>query len=325
MIVLRDVKKVYRMGDIEVHALRGVSLEIVDGEFVAIMGPSGSGKSTLMNVLGCLDTPSDGSYLLDNIEVAGLTDDELAAVRNHKIGFVFQSFNLLPRVSAVEQVELPLVYGRTPNRRKLAAAALEAVGLADRMHHKPAELSGGQQQRVAIARALVTQPSMILADEPTGNLDTKASEEIMGLFKDLHDRGITVVFVTHEPDIAAHTNRVLLIRDGILSTDERRGAGGWSRDSVAVAGVYGTHHGRTATEESATERVWRQPAGDGSRSPTSRANGSHDHTDLLSETALVQRNGSVDGAGVGDGGALPDHANVARTPGAESGPEDEKP
>jgi putative ABC transport system ATP-binding protein len=222
MIVLRDVKKVYRMGDIEVHALRGVSLEIADGEFVAIMGPSGSGKSTLMNILGCLDVPSSGSYQLDGIEVAGMTEDELATVRNRKIGFVFQSFNLLPRLSAIEQVELPLTYARIPNRRRLAAAALEAVGLGERMHHKPTELSGGQQQRVAIARALVTRPSMILADEPTGNLDTKASEEIMALFQRLNDQGITVVFVTHEPDIAAFTRRVLHIRDGALTEDERR-------------------------------------------------------------------------------------------------------
>ena len=277
MILLRDVKKVYRMGDIEVHALRGVSLEIGDGEFVAIMGPSGSGKSTLMNVLGCLDIPTSGSYLLDGIEVAGMTEDELAAVRNRKIGFVFQSFNLLPRVSALEQVELPLVYARVPNRRRLAAAALEAVGLGERMHHKPTELSGGQQQRVAIARALVTQPSMILADEPTGNLDTRASEEIMTLFKDLHDRGITIVFVTHEPDIAAHTNRVLLIRDGVLSTDERRGVDGWSKSSVVVVGVYGHR-----PQESPTEQVWKQ------------------EDDLPPQPSSVQGRGSPNGVAVTD-------------------------
>ncbi|MFN8558928.1 MAG: ABC transporter ATP-binding protein [Dehalococcoidia bacterium] len=226
MINLRDIRKVYHMGEFEVQALAGVSLEIGDGEFVAIMGPSGSGKSTLMNVLGCLDVPTSGSYQLDGIEVAGMTEDELAEVRNRKIGFVFQSFNLLPRLSAVEQVELPLAYARTPNRRRLAIAALEAVGLGERVHHKPTELSGGQQQRVAIARAIVTQPSMILADEPTGNLDTKASEEIMALFERLHGQGITVVFVTHEPDIAAHTRRIITIRDGVLSTDERRDRGG---------------------------------------------------------------------------------------------------
>ena len=236
MIVLRDLTKVYRMGDIEVHALRGVSLEIADGEFVAIMGPSGSGKSTMMNILGCLDTPSDGSYRLDGLEVAGMTDDELATVRNQKIGFVFQSFNLLPRLSALEQVMLPLAYAGTADRKRLAQEALGAVGLGDRTDHKPTELSGGQQQRVAIARALVTQPSMILADEPTGNLDSKVSAEIMALFKRLNDDGITIVFVTHEPDIAAHTNRVLFIRDGLLYSDERRNAGGtWEGTSLEAA------------------------------------------------------------------------------------------
>jgi putative ABC transport system ATP-binding protein len=225
MIVLRDIAKVYQMGEVEVHALHGVSIEIADGEFVAIMGPSGSGKSTLMNILGCLDTPSSGSYLLDGLEVAGMTDDELATVRNQKIGFVFQSFNLLPRLSALEQVMLPLAYARIPERKRLAQEALEAVGLGERVHHKPTELSGGQQQRVAIARALVTRPSMILADEPTGNLDSRVSAEIMALFKRLNDEGITIVFVTHEPDIAAHTRRVLTIRDGLLSADERRTAG----------------------------------------------------------------------------------------------------
>ncbi len=222
MIVLKDITKRYMMGDFVVNALRGVSVEIHDGEFIAIMGPSGSGKSTMMNILGCLDTPTSGSYLLDGIEVSGMSEDELATVRNRKIGFVFQSFNLLPRLSAVEHVELPLAYARTPNRRRLAIGALEAVGLGERLYHKPTELSGGQQQRVAIARALVTSPSMILADEPTGNLDTKASEEIMALFTRLNQQGITVVFVTHEPDIAAFTRRVLLIRDGLLQSDTRQ-------------------------------------------------------------------------------------------------------
>jgi putative ABC transport system ATP-binding protein len=260
MIVLRDVTKVYRMGAVEVHALRGVSLEIGDGEFVAIMGPSGSGKSTLMNILGCLDVPTTGSYLLDGVEVAGLTDDELAVIRNRKIGFVFQSFNLLPRLSAVEQVEVPLAYARVPNRRKLAIAALEAVGLGERLHHKPTELSGGQQQRVAIARALVMQPSMILADEPTGNLDSRSSEEIMALFAQLNAQGITVVFVTHEPDIAAHTRRVLHIRDGQLVSDERQEP----RPAAVTAG-----------EDAATLRLWRPSpngaAGEGQPGPVRAA------------------------------------------------------
>jgi len=222
MIVLNEVTKVYRMGEIEVQALRGVSFEIDHGEFVAIMGPSGSGKSTLMNILGCLDTPTSGPYLLDGLEVAGMSDDELAAVRNRTIGFVFQSFNLLPRLSALEQVALPLAYARVPDRTRHAAEALAAAGLGERLHHKPTELSGGQQQRVAIARALVTRPSMILADEPTGNLDTTASGEIMALFERLNAQGITIIFVTHEPDIATHTRRVLTIRDGLLQSDERR-------------------------------------------------------------------------------------------------------
>jgi putative ABC transport system ATP-binding protein len=219
MISIRAVTKTYRMGDIEVHALNEVDLDIADGGFVAIMGPSGSGKSTLMNIIGCLDTPTSGSYELDGIEVNGLTDDELTLIRNRKLGFVFQSFNLLPRLSALEQVELPLTYARVANRRALATAALERVGLSDRIHHKPTELSGGQQQRVAIARALVNQPSLILADEPTGALDTKSTGEIIGLFEELNGQGITVVFVTHEAEVAAHTRRQVHIRDGKVVLD----------------------------------------------------------------------------------------------------------
>ncbi|HET6314964.1 MAG TPA: ABC transporter ATP-binding protein, partial [Chloroflexota bacterium] len=207
-IHIHDVAKTFCMGNVEVHALRGVSLDIRDGELMAIMGPSGSGKSTLMNILGCLDVPTTGSYLLDGEEVARLTDDQLAAVRSRKIGFVFQQFNLLPRAPALEQVELPMVYAGIGDRRRRALQALEAVGLADRAHHKPTEMSGGQQQRVAIARALVNEPSIILADEPTGALDTQTSGEIMAIFQRLNrERGLTVVFVTHESDIAYHTRR----------------------------------------------------------------------------------------------------------------------
>ena len=219
---LSGVTKTYRLGDIEVHALRGVSLEIADGELVAIMGPSGSGKSTLMNVLGCLDVPTSGTYQLDDEHVGRLKDDQLAKVRSRKIGFVFQQFNLLARTPAVEQVELPMVYAGIRDRRSRAMAALEAVGLADRAHHKPTELSGGQQQRVAIARALVNEPSIILADEPTGALDTQTSAEIMAIFQRLNrERGLTVIFVTHEAEIAYHTRRIIHIRDGLITTDER--------------------------------------------------------------------------------------------------------
>jgi putative ABC transport system ATP-binding protein len=220
VIDIRDITKVYSMGDIEVHALRGVSLTIYEGEFVSIMGPSGSGKSTLMNVLGALDQPSSGEYFLDGEDVSKLNESELARVRNKKIGFVFQSFNLLKRTTALRQVELPLIYGGGSRRTEKAKAALEAVGLGQRLHHLPSELSGGQQQRVAIARALVNEPAIILADEPTGNLDSRSGTEVMRIFQDLNrNRGITTVFVTHDPWIARHTNRVIMLRDGKIVAD----------------------------------------------------------------------------------------------------------
>ncbi len=221
VIQIRDVTRSYSMGEETVNALRGVSLEIRRNEYVAIMGPSGSGKSTLMNVIGCLDTPSSGEYWLNGQEVSRMPDDALARVRNREIGFVFQTFNLLPRATALQNVELPLVYGGigTRERRRRAEAALGRVGLGDRMSHRPNELSGGQRQRVAIARALVNEPAILLADEPTGNLDSTTSEEIMRVFETLHTQGQTVIMVTHEPDNAAHAAREVLLKDGQVASD----------------------------------------------------------------------------------------------------------
>jgi putative ABC transport system ATP-binding protein len=222
VIKTNELAKMYQMGAEEVHALRGINLEIRKGEYVAIMGPSGSGKSTLMNLIGCLDSPSGGQYWLAGRLVSELDDDELAYIRNKEIGFVFQTFNLLPRATALHNVELPLIYNGTPAEERLEKAkqALNRVELTDRMHHKPNELSGGQHQRVAIARALVNSPSIVLADEPTGNLDSKTGEEIMALFANLHSQGNTIILVTHENDIAQHAHRIIYIRDGKIASDE---------------------------------------------------------------------------------------------------------
>jgi putative ABC transport system ATP-binding protein len=221
MIELKNITKSYAMGTQVVHALRGVDLTINEGEFVAIMGPSGSGKSTLMNVIGCLDVPTDGSYTLDGIDVSDMSDDQQARVRNKRIGFVFQQFNLLPRTTALKQVGLPLMYagmGKS-DRNKRAAEALTSVGLGDRTDHKPDELSGGQQQRVAIARALAPDPAIILADEPTGALDSHSGEEVLGIFKQLHAKGMTIVMITHDAEVAEHAQRVIWIRDGVITDD----------------------------------------------------------------------------------------------------------
>ncbi len=231
IISVKSLVKIYKMGDVEVHALRGVNTDIMKDDFIAIMGKSGSGKSTFMNIIGCLDVPTRGQYLLDGVDVSSLTKDQLANLRNHKIGFVFQSFNLLSRTSALENVELPLMYNRKVTSREMrdrSLNALEAVGLADRWHHFPNQLSGGEQQRVAIARSLVNDPVVILADEPTGNLDTRTSLEVMGVFQKLNQRGITIVIVTHEADIAAFTKRNISFRDGkiikTIQVDKQRNA-----------------------------------------------------------------------------------------------------
>ena len=222
LVHLTDIRKTYDLGEVQVHALRGVSLDVHEGEYLSLMGPSGSGKSTLMNTLGCLDRPSSGSYMLNDQEVAKMTRNQRAVIRNHYIGFVFQNFNLLNRTSAIENVELPLLYQRgvsARQRHRRAQQMLERVGLGDRMHHHPGQLSGGQQQRVAIARSLINEPKILLADEPTGNLDTKTSREVMDLFSELNDDGLTLIVVTHDSDVAEHSKRLVVLRDGLVVED----------------------------------------------------------------------------------------------------------
>jgi putative ABC transport system ATP-binding protein len=250
MIQLIDLTKTYDLGEHQVHALRSVTLTIDDGEFVAIVGASGSGKSTMMNILGCLDQPTSGSYVLNGMQVSDMTEDELALVRNQAIGFVFQNYNLLPRMPAVRQVELPLIYRGIKDRLPLAMEALRAVGLEDRAMHKPTEMSGGQQQRVAVARALITSPSLILADEPTGNLDSRTSLEIIGLFQALNrERNITVIYVTHEQDIAEHAGRIIQMKDGRVVADLLNASPRWAADELKqLTGSVPVLIGATATE-----------------------------------------------------------------------------
>jgi len=247
MIRLRGISKVYKLGSQSVHALRGVDLEIRDGEFIAIIGPSGSGKSTLMNIVGCLDRPTDGTYELDGVNISKLNDSQLATVRNRRLGFVFQSFNLLPRLNAVDQVAMPLSYRGVTNRKQVARVALKLVGLESRMHHRPTQLSGGQQQRVAIARALVGNPAVILADEPTGALDTKTSHDVMEIFRKLNEeRGVTIAFVTHERDVAAYTRRIVSLRDGEIVSDAPN-VPAYRQDAEAISRVSPQAHQASAT------------------------------------------------------------------------------